>query len=61
MKTGGDKIEGEIDTLLDKIVMLFSYLSDKVKIQKYCVSPADTDTVVQFVCMLFFLYRASFL
>ncbi len=30
MKTGGDKIEGEIDTLLDKIVMLFSYLSDKV-------------------------------
>jgi len=29
MKTGGDKIEGEIDTLLDKIVMLFSYLSDK--------------------------------
>ena len=31
MKTGGDKIEGEIDTLLDKIVMLFSYLSDKVR------------------------------
>jgi len=29
MKTGGDKIEGEIDTILDKIVMLFSYLSDK--------------------------------
>mmetsp|Transcript_9320 Transcript_9320/g.26748 ORF Transcript_9320/g.26748 Transcript_9320/m.26748 type:complete len:561 (-) Transcript_9320:1059-2741(-) len=29
MKTGGDKIEGEIDLLLDKIVMLFSYLSDK--------------------------------
>ena len=34
MKTGGDKIEGEIDTLLDKIVMLFSYLSDKVKVLK---------------------------
>ena len=33
MKTGGDKIEGEIDTLLDKIVMLFSYLSDKVSLQ----------------------------
>jgi hypothetical protein len=32
MKTGGDKIEGEIDTLLDKIVMLFSYLSDKVSL-----------------------------
>ena len=31
MKTGGDKIEGEIDTLHDKIVMLFSYLSDKVR------------------------------
>ena len=30
MKTGGDKIEGEVDSLLDKIVMLFSYLSDKV-------------------------------
>ena len=30
MKTGGDKIEGEIDNVLDKIVMLFSYLSDKV-------------------------------
>eukprot|EP00960_Hanusia_phi_P022722 671639-Hanusia_phi.AAC.1 len=30
MKTGGDKIEGEIDSILDKIVMLFSYLSDKV-------------------------------
>ena len=29
MKTGGDKIEGEIDAVLDKIVMLFSYLSDK--------------------------------
>lgn len=29
MQTGGDKIEGEIDTILDKIVMLFSYLSDK--------------------------------
>ena len=31
MKTGGDKIEGEIDSILDKIVMLFSYLSDKVR------------------------------
>ncbi len=30
MQTGGDKIEGEIDTILDKVVMLFSYLSDKV-------------------------------
>ena len=29
MKTGGDKLEGEIDVNLDKIVMLFSYLSDK--------------------------------
>jgi len=29
MKTGGDKLEGEIDTNLDKIVMIFSYLSDK--------------------------------
>ena len=29
MKTGGDKLEGEIDSNLDKIVMLFSYLSDK--------------------------------
>lgn len=29
MKTGGDKLEGEIDQNLDKIVMLFSYLSDK--------------------------------
>lgn len=32
MKSGGDKIEGEIDTILDKIVMLFSYLSDKVNV-----------------------------
>mmetsp|Transcript_181 Transcript_181/g.578 ORF Transcript_181/g.578 Transcript_181/m.578 type:complete len:753 (+) Transcript_181:64-2322(+) len=29
MKTGGDKLEGEIDTLLDRIVALFSYLGDK--------------------------------
>ncbi|EKX36222.1 hypothetical protein GUITHDRAFT_158687 [Guillardia theta CCMP2712] len=35
MKTGGDKIEGEIDSILDKIVMLFSYLSDKDMFAEY--------------------------
>lgn len=38
MKTGGDKIEGEIDIVLDKIVMLFSYLSDKVCLSSKCLT-----------------------